>query len=129
TCELAELVVLDSGKLQQEFAKREARWERKHPDRVAEDDRREQAAYQEALDVAAGKVPAPVTHENVDDAPPPLAAAPDARPMAPDAATLSSAAVSEEVPEALGDQHPPIDMEADLRAQPAAIQIDLDQPL
>src|SRR4051812_27038397 len=26
TCELAELVLLDSGKLQEEFAKREARW-------------------------------------------------------------------------------------------------------
>jgi len=62
TCELAELVLLDSGRLQEEFAKREARWERKHPDRAAEDDRKEQAAYEEALQGAAGKVPAPVEH-------------------------------------------------------------------
>src|SRR5204863_4395475 len=73
TCELAELVLLDSGKLQQEFAKREARWERKHPDRVAEDDRKEQAQYQAALDLAEGRVAAPTGgHETVDDAPPPL---------------------------------------------------------
>ena len=39
TCELAELVLLDSGKLQEEFAKREARWEKRHPDLVAADDR------------------------------------------------------------------------------------------
>ena len=32
TCELAELVLLDSGKLQEEFAKREMRWEKRHPD-------------------------------------------------------------------------------------------------
>ena len=32
TIELATLVLLDSGKLHEEFAKREARWERRHPD-------------------------------------------------------------------------------------------------
>src|SRR5215213_8122529 len=70
TCELAELVLLDSGKLQQEFAKREARWERKHPDRAVEDDRREEEQYQAAVDLAAGKIAAPPVHERVDDAPP-----------------------------------------------------------
>jgi Cft2 family RNA processing exonuclease len=144
TCELAELVLLDSGKLQEEFAKREARWEKKHPDRAAEDDRKEQAAYQEALDVAAGKIPAPVTHENVDDAPPP-AHRPGgdnagAAPVAPDAATITSAAVSEEVSEATastgragspfrGGGDPDLDVEHDLRTQPPAVDIDLDQPL
>jgi Cft2 family RNA processing exonuclease len=141
TCELAELVLLDSGKLQEEFAKREARWERKHPDRAAEDDRKEQAAYQEALDVAAGKIPAAVTHENVDDAPPPLERAQGgSRPVAPDAATIASAAVSEEVPEATtstgrapspfrGGGDPDMDVEHDLRTQPPAVDIDLDEPL
>ncbi len=52
TCELAELVLLDSGRLQEEFAKREARWERKHPDRVEEDDRKEREAYEAALNLA-----------------------------------------------------------------------------
>jgi metallo-beta-lactamase family protein len=143
TCELAELVLLDSGKLQEEFAKREARWEHKHPDRAAEDDRKEQAAYQEALDVAAGKIPPPVTHENVDDAPPPiadLAGAERKAPVAADAATITSAAVSEEVPEATHDAgsgrspfrgggDPDLDVERDLRQQPPEVQIDLDEPL
>ena len=125
TCELAELVLLDSGKLQQEFAKREARWEKKHPDRVAEDDRKEQDQYQAAIDLAEGRVTAPPGHERVDDAPPPLT--PDAT---SESATLASASVSDKVPEAtahgaLGDHDP----EAALRAQPPAIEIDLDQPL
>ena len=41
TAELAGLVILDSGKLHEQFAKREARWERRNPDRVAADDRAE----------------------------------------------------------------------------------------
>jgi len=153
TCELAELVLLDSGKLQEEFAKREARWEKRHPDRVAADDAKEEAAYQEALDVAAGKIPAPVLHEHVDDAPPPPISAttptlatpptqatpetPPATPVAPDAATITSAAVSEEVPVATATQLPPIrgggdpdlNVEADLRAQPPHVQVDLDEPI
>jgi Cft2 family RNA processing exonuclease len=125
TCELAELVLLDSGKLQQEFAKREARWEKKHPDLVAADDRKEQADYQSAVDLAAGRIAAPAVHERVDDAPPPLT--PDAT---SESATLASAAVSEEVPvEIAGGGGGASDPEADLRGQPAEITIDLDQPL
>src|SRR5687767_2431850 len=52
TIELATLVLMDSGRLHEEFAKREARWERKHPDKVEEDDRKEAAAYQAALELA-----------------------------------------------------------------------------
>jgi len=146
TCELAELVLLDSGKLQEEFAKREARWEKRHPDQVAADDAKEQAAYQEALDVASGKIPAPVLHEHVDDVPPPPAS-PASAPVAPDAATITSASVSEEVPEATragsspagapvptlpaqrGGGDPDFDVEADLRAQPPEVQVDLDEPI
>ncbi len=117
TCELAGLVLLDSGKLQQEFAKREARWERKHPDRAVEDDRKEQAQYQEALDLAAGRISAPPVHERVDDAPPPLArGAGDASGAGlPDLPDLTRGGT--------------VDVEADLRAQPAAVDIDLDEPL
>jgi metallo-beta-lactamase family protein len=132
-------VLLDSGKLQEEFAKREARWERKHPDKVAEDDRKEMEAYEAAVALAEGRAPlpgaAPTGHEIVDDAPPPLgAAAPAAVP--PDAATIASAAVSEEVPVELGRGaarpaalDPRDDVEADLRGQPPEVQIDLDEPL
>ena len=48
TIELATLVLLDSGKLHEEFAKREARWEKRHPDKVAADDRREADEYEAA---------------------------------------------------------------------------------
>ena len=122
TCELAEIVLLDSGKLQEEFAKREARWERKHPDLVAADDRKEQDEYQAAVDLAAGRIAAPAVHENVDDAPPPLA--PQATSEADTIATASRTA-----PIALAGAGPHGDHEADLRGQPAEMQIDLDEPL
>jgi len=52
TIELAGLVLLDSGRLHEEFAKREARWERRHPDLVAADDAREERDYEAALKLA-----------------------------------------------------------------------------
>ena len=52
TIELAALVLLDSGKLQEEFTKREMRWERRHPDRAAQEDQQELATYDAALQVA-----------------------------------------------------------------------------
>src|SRR3989442_4344781 len=52
TVELAALVLLDSGKLQEEFAKRGARWERRHPDEALAEDRQEAAALQAAIDLA-----------------------------------------------------------------------------
>ena len=53
TVELATLVLLDSGHLHEEFAKREARWEKRHPDEVEADDRKESDAYRAAVDLAA----------------------------------------------------------------------------
>ena len=126
TCELAELVLLDSGRLQQEFAKREARWERKHPDKVAADDAKQRAQYDAAVDLSqhpetpvelgTGRGSAEET-----EGPPP----------APDAATIASSSVSEEV---AADVKPapsaPIpDPEVELRNQPPELQIDLDEPL
>ena len=52
TVELATLVLLDSGHLHQEFAKREARWEKRNPDKVEADDRKEADAYRAAIDLA-----------------------------------------------------------------------------
>jgi metallo-beta-lactamase family protein len=127
TCELAELVLLDSGKLQQEFAKREARWEKRHPDRAAADDAQEQAAYQEALDVAAGKIPAPPPHERVDDAPPPPpagGASPD-----PSQASAVSPMTMPTLPARRGGIDPDLDAEADLRSQPPDVLVDLDAAL
>jgi Cft2 family RNA processing exonuclease len=129
TCELAELVLLDSGRLQEEFAKREARWERKHPDEAVADDRKEREVYDAALRLA----------EN------PAAAATVG--VVPDAGTIASEATSEEA--AMGVDRPPgteptagptgapsapgpafeRDPEADLRAQPPELQVELDEPL
>ena len=126
TCELAELVLLDSGRLQQEFAKREARWERKHPDKVAADDAKERAAYDAAVhlsehpetpvELGTGRGSAEET-----EGPPP----------APDAATIASSSVSEEVAAAVkpGPSAPMSDPEVELRNQPAELQIDLDEPI
>ena len=53
TIDLARLVLLDSGRLQEEFAKREARWEQRHPERAEAEDRREQDALAAAMEEAA----------------------------------------------------------------------------
>jgi Cft2 family RNA processing exonuclease len=107
TIELANLVLLDSGRLQEEFAKREARWERRHPERVPENDRKETADYAAAVD---------------------LAAAVDA---SGEEAAIETRSTGEHVPttiEPAGDvRHP--DPEAALRAQPPELIIDLDAPL
>ena len=105
TCELAELVLLDSGRLQEEFAKREDRWERRHPDRAEDDDRREHEAYEAAVRLS---------EEGEAGATAP----------APDAATVTSAAVGEAAAVSVDD-----DPEATLRRQPPEIVVDLDEPL
>jgi len=108
TVELAGLVLLDSGKLHEEFAKREARWEKRHPDAVAADDKKESDQSQAAVD---------------------LAAAGDAQSAAAgDEETEHVATTVEPVP---GNPPTvwPTDPEAQLRAQPPDLQIDLDAPL
>jgi metallo-beta-lactamase family protein len=53
TAELARLVILDSAKLQEEFAKRSARRNRHNPDRAVADEAREEALYGAAAELAA----------------------------------------------------------------------------
>jgi metallo-beta-lactamase family protein len=108
TIELAGLVLLDSGKLHEEFAKREARWEKRHPDAVAADDRKEADEYQAAADLAA-----------VGDA-------------ENTAGRVEGAEHVETTVEPVPGNPPtvwPSDPEAQLRAQPPELQIDLDAPL
>jgi len=101
TVELAELVLLDSGKLQEEFVKREARWERRHPERVAEETRRDEQALEAVIDLAdAGEAISPPITD-------------DGRPG--------------ELPEVADSAHP--DAEAALRGQAAELEIGLDEPL
>ncbi len=52
TIELAALVLLDSGRLQEEFTKRETRWEQRHPDQAVADDHAEMEQYDAAVDLA-----------------------------------------------------------------------------
>jgi metallo-beta-lactamase family protein len=91
TAELARLVLLDSGKLQAEFAKRGERFQRRHPDRAAAEHRVEEQQYADALELAqegaAGMHPqGDAAHPRAaaggeDDVPPPLtvgSATPDA---------------------------------------------------
>ena len=126
TIELATLVLLDSGKLQEEFAKREARWERRHPERVAADEQKEEDSYRAALALAAsGDSPRdPAMTAEVSDP----------------AIAKSPAGNGEHVPttiepvmsggsQAAAPSSWPRDPEADLRAQPPHLAIDLDLPL
>ena len=80
TIELARLVLLDSGRLQEEFSKRENRWERRHPDRAEAEDARDRATLEAAIELAEageeGAAPTPAaaalaagSREIVDDAP------------------------------------------------------------
>jgi metallo-beta-lactamase family protein len=106
TAELAGIVLLDSGHLHEEFAKRDARWEKRHPDQVAADDRKQADAYQAAVDLAE-------EGENADSA----------------EAGEHVATTIEPVHDPAAPDSWPLDPEADLRAQPPALVIDLDAPL
>jgi metallo-beta-lactamase family protein len=56
TIELARLVLTDSGRLQEGFAKREERFERRHPDKAAAEEARDQRLLQAAIrDAEAGE--------------------------------------------------------------------------
>jgi len=52
SAELVEIVLLDSGRLQEEFAKRRSRWERRHPDEGAGADAEDRAKYDAVADEA-----------------------------------------------------------------------------
>jgi metallo-beta-lactamase family protein len=52
TAELAALVLLDSGKLQEEYAKRRRHWALKHPDKAAHENAREMAQLEEQEELA-----------------------------------------------------------------------------
>jgi metallo-beta-lactamase family protein len=119
TIELAGLVLLDSGRLHEEFAKREARWERRHPDKAADEDRQKAADYAAAVDLAAAADTGEEAAADLEGArvAPTLSQPPGER--------------GEHVPTTIepADGNPPPDPEADLRAQPPELLIDLDSPL
>jgi metallo-beta-lactamase family protein len=115
TAELAQIVLLDSGRLQEEFAKRRSRWERRHPDKAlaadAETEEDYRAAAEEARKAEAeGHVPTSIE-------PDPPSGDSDAV-----AAETEAAPVTESAPGMLNP-------ETALRAQPPELEIDLDDPL
>ncbi len=108
TIELAGLVLLDSGKLQEEFAKRGERWERRDPERAAAEDARDEERFEAALELAEageerwhghGTEPHPADEDD------------------------------EHVPTSIDADGAAGDIETQLRRQPAEIQVDLDEPL
>jgi Cft2 family RNA processing exonuclease len=110
TAELVEIVLLDSGRLQEEFAKRHDRFERRHPIDAVEENAKEAAKYRAAVEEAKraeeeGHVPTSIEPTTVE----PTSAAP----------------TSVEPDDELTMPNP----EATLRAQPPSVEADLDAPL
>jgi metallo-beta-lactamase family protein len=142
TIELARLVLEDSGRLQEEFARREARWERRNPERAAADDARDLRRLEAALDEAAAgdRLPeaAALAGADADGAREPTAGA---EPAAPDVEAVWSSETgwSEQVIEARRAEA--ADGTWDRRALPReparveprppaeALRVDLDAPL
>jgi Cft2 family RNA processing exonuclease len=110
TAELVEIVLLDSGRLQEEFAKRHDRFERRHPIDAVKENAAEAAKYRAAVEEAKraeeeGHVPTSIE---------PISAEP------------TSAATTSVEPD---DELTMPDPEATLRAQPPAVEADLEAPL
>src|SRR5258706_10641750 len=125
TIELATLVLLDSGRLQEEFSKREMRWEKRHPDLVEADDAKQAKSYEAALELAhSGES---LTGSDEEAA---MAAAPAAGTVMLKASPPGSMATGEHV-ETTVEPHDgaPPDPEAQLREAPPAMAVDLDAPL
>jgi metallo-beta-lactamase family protein len=119
TIELAGLVLLDSGKLQEEFAKREDRWERRNPEKAAADEAHDAERYEAALDLAEAGEDRWTGH--------------DAEPHPDEDEHVPTTIVADPERGAprVGRGSPPAggDAEEDLRGQPAEIEVDLDEPL
>ncbi len=123
TAELATLVLLDSGRLHEEFAKRQSRWEARNPAKAIVEDREQATSYVEAVGES---------ERNHD------AALGEREPLT-DIANLvfafGSVATGEHVETTIepaddwAPRRPGADPEAELRAQRPELIIDLDAPL
>ena len=144
SAELVEIVLLDSGRLQEEFAKRHTRWERRHPEAAADADAKTEAAYQRAADQAeaAGGRPAVGSHVAQEEhflttVEPEAESPPEAGASAAsdsDAVTAERDGVDDTEPDSRTDRFGkplpnPDDPEEAIRAQPPVVHMDLDAPL
>jgi Cft2 family RNA processing exonuclease len=143
TAELVEIVLLDSGRLQEEFAKRHSRWERRHPEAAAAADAKTEEHYRRAVDEADGGAsddseaehfPTTVEADDADDAAPADAtatadaAAADTAPAAESEATAAAEGAAQT--DRFGAPLPnPEDAEEAVRVQPPVVSMDLDAPL
>jgi len=116
TAELATLVLLDSGRLHEEFAKRGSRWEARNPEQAIVEDHRQAADYVEALEAA----------QRIDGVSGADAAARLAFAVGSAAGEHVATAIE---PDGGWEIHPAHDPEAELRAQGPELLIDLDAPL
>jgi len=129
TIELARLVLMDSGRLQQEFAKRGARFERRNPEKAAADDARDLRRLAAAIGEAqAGDA---IGEAGAGDATGQAEAGegtwdPHALPGVPRELPGEHLAGAHRGGSAT---HGGYDAEEDLRAQPAELRTDLDEPL
>ena len=122
TAELAEIVLLDSGRLQEEFAKRHARWERRHADEAVGADAEAEEKYRAAVEEARraedeGHVPTSIEPNGG-----PGTGGPGSE---GGTATIGAAGTSPDVAASTDDEDP----EVMLRGQPAELIVDLDAPL
>jgi metallo-beta-lactamase family protein len=117
SAELVEIVLLDSGRLQEEFAKRHSRWERRHPEKAADADAKTEEAYRRAAQEAAEAEAGGRHAAEEEHFPTSMAAGSDSPPEAGTSATGDSEAVAA------------ADPEESLRTQPPSIEMDLDEPL
>jgi metallo-beta-lactamase family protein len=129
TAELATLVLLDSGRLHEEFAKRQSRWEARNPAKAIVEDKEAAAGYVEALEQADRN------HEAVAAATGGGVEAEQIADVESAVFAVGSVATGEHVETSIepeGDwvpRRPGTDPEAELRAQAAELIIDLDAPL
>jgi metallo-beta-lactamase family protein len=145
TAELVEIVLLDSGRLQEEFAKRHSRWERRHPEAAAAADAKTEAQYLEAVEQAEAAPDAEASQASASLQPAASHAAqeehfPTTMEPAEAAADTAPAGESEAAAEADSDGEPgtdrfgkplpnPENPEEAVRMQPPVVEMDLDAPL
>lgn len=130
TAELVEIVLLDSGRLQEEFAKRHRRWERRHPLDASSADAKTAASYRKALEEARlaeeqGHVPTSI--EPPDDEAPRDPAEPrsDTEPRNDAEPPIETETLSDEAVAMASSPNP----EVALRHQPPVVEAELDEPL
>ncbi len=139
SAELVEIVLLDSGRLQEEFAKRHSRWERRHPEAAADADAKTEAAYAQAAAEAeaAGRAAAGSDGSRSHAAqeehfPTTMEAEPGTPPEAGATATGDSdaAVAAAGGTDRFGKPLPhPDNAEDAVRVQPPVVDMDLDEPL